>query len=165
MDERQFWQLIDSAKSKSRDGIDSRMDALRFELLALSSDEIQSFQDHYDDNIHRAYRWDLLGAACVINGGCSDDLFRYFRDWLISEGSETYERAMNDPESLAELGRDCSDLELFGYVALEVYEDKCGGELNRRFTLELDDLQGESWDNDDLPNLFPRLSEIYAEKT
>lgn len=56
--------------------------------------------------------WDLLvdpcsnplwAAACVANGGCSGDGFDYFRAWLIAQGREVFERAVADPNALAEL--------------------------------------------------------------
>ena len=30
-----------------------------------------------------AYRWDIWAIAFIINGGCSDDGFEYFRGWLV----------------------------------------------------------------------------------
>ncbi|OSP39974.1 hypothetical protein B7767_28795 [Streptomyces sp. 13-12-16] len=45
----------------------------------------------------------LWAAAYVINGGCSDDGFDYFRGWLIAQGRETFERVVADPDALAEL--------------------------------------------------------------
>jgi len=37
--------------------------------------------------LNKAYTWDLWGAAYLINGGCSDDGFEYFRRWLVSRGA------------------------------------------------------------------------------
>ena len=50
-----------------------------------------------------SYRGDLRAAAYQINGGCSDDGFEYFRGWLILQGREVFERAVADPDSLAEV--------------------------------------------------------------
>jgi Protein of unknown function (DUF4240) len=54
----------------------------------------QAFADSYD--------WGLWGAAYVIDGGCSDDGFDYFRAYLISRGRAVFEAAMADPDSLAD---------------------------------------------------------------
>ncbi|MFC9245678.1 DUF4240 domain-containing protein [Streptomyces sp. NPDC057136] len=45
----------------------------------------------------------LWAAAYVINGGCSDDGFDYFRGWLIAQGREVFERTAADPDALAEV--------------------------------------------------------------
>jgi hypothetical protein len=49
-----------------------------------------------------SYRTDLWAAAYLINGGCSDDGFDYFRGWLITQGAEVFHRALADPDSLAD---------------------------------------------------------------
>jgi hypothetical protein len=50
-----------------------------------------------------SYRVDLWGAAYLINGGCSDDGYEYFRGWLIAQGRATFERIVADPDALADL--------------------------------------------------------------
>jgi hypothetical protein len=105
----------------------------------------------------------LWAAAYIINGGCSDDGFRYFRDWLISEGRSVFERALKDPGSLADLPHvDPADLELFGYVALELFEKKGAGELDRDFSTEGAEPAGEPWEEATVGALFPKLSAKYG---
>ena len=159
-----FWQLIERALRAGGDDPDARVDALRAELSGLTPPELQSFQNHYDQLLVRAYRWDLWGAAYVINGGCSDDGFRYFRDWLISEGRETYEAALLDPESLAALPKvESAENELYGYVALELFEEAGAGELDRDFSTEGADPAGERWEEDAVSAMYPRLAEKYGQ--
>jgi hypothetical protein len=50
-----------------------------------------------------SYTNPLWAAAYLINGGCSDDGFEYFRGWLIAQGREVFERVVADPDALAEL--------------------------------------------------------------
>jgi hypothetical protein len=50
-----------------------------------------------------SYRSSLWAAAYVINGGCSDDGFDYFRGWLMLQGREAFGQAVADPDSLADL--------------------------------------------------------------
>ncbi len=38
----------------------------------------------------------------VVNGGCSDDGFEYFRGWLIGQGGAYFEAALKDPERAAD---------------------------------------------------------------
>ena len=94
MNENQFWKIIESGK-KSASSAEDRPDLLATELKSLSAGEIKDFDEIYFDQIIRSYRWDLWGAAYVINGGCSDDGFKYFCDFLISEGKEVFEAAMS----------------------------------------------------------------------
>src|SRR5262249_30250499 len=132
-------------------------------LSGLPATELESFQRHYDEQIRRSYHWDLWGAAFVMNGGCSDDGFRYFRDWLVSEGRATFEAALGNPESLAGMDRvDVAELELFGYVALELFGEKGAGELDRDFSTEAAEPAGEAWEEADLGRLFPRLTAKYS---
>ena len=163
MDDSRFWMLVDAARSRAGANEQARPPALRAALAALPADEIQAFQRVYDRMIARANRWDLVGAAYLMNGGCSDDGFRYFRDWLISEGRATYEQALADPDSLAELPvQDCFELESFGYAALDAYAEHTDKELERDFADELAMPEGHEWDADELPAMFPRLAAKYA---
>lgn len=162
MQEQDFWTIVDSARREAGADTDARVDALELQLSSLGLQEIQGFQQRYDEMIHKANRWDLWGAAYLMNGGCSDDGFRYFCHWLISEGRCTFERALAEPDSLADIPRqDYFELESFAYVALKVFESKGGGELERDFSIELTSPAGEEWSEDDLPRLHPKLSAKY----
>ena len=163
MDSDQFWQIVDAARAKAGDDIDGRVEALRVLLANEDVDNLQSFQNHYDEMIRRSYTWDLWGAAYIINGGCSDDGFRYFRDWLVSEGCVVFEKAVRSAESLAEIpAPEFAENELFGYVAMELFEKKGGGELERDFSTEIAMPEGEEWAEDDLPHRFPSLAKKYG---
>jgi hypothetical protein len=48
-------------------------------LSRLRAADIVGFAMRRRDLASRAYRADLWGAAFIINGGCSDDGFEYFR--------------------------------------------------------------------------------------
>jgi hypothetical protein len=162
MDLDAFWTIIDGVHARAGNDLDARIKLLDGEMAKRSLDDIQAFQRYYDRQIVASFRWDLWGAAYVMNGGCSDDGFRYFRDWLISEGRKTFESAMKSPDSLADLPKvELAENELFGYVALHAYEAKGGGELDRDMSTEAAEPQGKPWDEADLPQLFPRLSKKY----
>jgi len=165
MDIEQFWDIIDHARREAGDDTEARVETLGVLLAPLSADELQAFQNHYDQQISRSFRWDLWGAAYLINGGCSDDGFRYFCDWLISEGRETFEAALADPESLADLPRleDVAELESFGYVVAEIFEKNEYGDLDREFAAELHIPDGEEWQEEDLPDLLPKIAALYGD--
>lgn len=159
----QFWQFIETAKTEAGPDTEARVDALRSVLSGLSATDLQAFQDHYDQQIRASYRWDLWAAAYIINGGCSDDGFRYFRDWLISEGRLVFEKALKDPDTLADLPHvDPAELESFGYVALDLHEEKGAGRIPRSAAAEEGDPAGEPWEEDTVGELLPRLDAEYA---
>ena len=163
MDDERFWAFIDAAREAAGDDVEERVGGLEQVLLNHHADEVQAFQDKYDELHQRANTWELWGAAFLINGGCSDDGFHYFRDWLISEGEAVFEAALADPDSLAELpGTDERELEAFGYVAAEVFEQMADREITRRRALEAGEPTGTPWEEDELPERFPRLAKKFA---
>ena len=163
MDDESFWAFIGAARDAAGDDVEDRVGGLEQVLLNHHPDEVRDFQHKYDELLARAYRWDLWGAAHLMNGGCSDDGFRYFRDWLISAGEAAYEAALADPDSLADVDQDEEfELEAFGYVAAEVYEQMTDVEMPRGRSLEPASPAGKAWREDDLPALFPRLGRKYA---
>src|SRR5271169_5861141 len=68
----------------------------------LRKDDAREFAVLFDSMMDRAYSYGLWGAAYVIHGGCGDDAFTDFRASLISRGKEAFERAIRDPDSLAD---------------------------------------------------------------
>src|SRR5262245_38625607 len=101
-----FWRIIDRVHASNPDDMDARCEALRAELEQLSDFDLKSFIEHFDGADARAYDWKLWGAAYLIQGGCSDDAFSDFRATLISMGRNFYERALADPDSLADVNYD-----------------------------------------------------------
>jgi len=143
LDDARFWTFIAAARDAAGDDVDDRVNGLEQVLLTQHPEDVAAFQDKYDELLARAYRWDLWGAAYLINGGCSDDGFRYFRDWLISEGEAVYEDALAD-------------------LAAEVYEQMRDAPLPRGSSAEPASPAGQEWREDDLPALFPRLARRFA---
>ena len=158
MDDDRFWAFIGAARDAAGEDVEDRVSGLEQVLLNHHPDEVAEFRQKYDEMLVRSYRRDLWGAACVIGGGCSDDGFRYFRDWLISEGEAVFEAALADPDSLADVAQDDEfELESFGYVAGEVYEQLTDQPLPASRTLEPAEPVGHDWQEEDLPGLLPRL--------
>jgi hypothetical protein len=170
MTKEEFWSIVAASKAASGGTYDGRLAALASQLSTLAPEEIVDFQRIFDEAKDDAYTWPLWGAAYILGGGCSDDGFMDFRSWLISTGRETYERALADPESLAdvELGPDAEEevfFEEFAYVADRVYEEKTGEELPRTAGAGRSEPAGEPWEEDDeeLERRFPRLWAKYGE--
>ena len=70
-------------------------------------------------------------AGYIMNGGCSDDGFEYFRCWVISRGKEVYYNAKANPDSLiSQLNEEDSyEFESFWYVANEAFERITGNDI------------------------------------
>jgi hypothetical protein len=105
MDIEEFWTLIDTARAGVDDPSDGEAVAARAtELLGeRDAEEIVGAQRALWRLLAESYRDPLWAAAYTVNGGCSDDGFDYFRGWLIVQGRAVFERAVADPDSLAEL--------------------------------------------------------------
>ena len=117
MTDQQFWDVIDAA--------DLDIDELVDILTDLPPEMIVAFENHVRRRFIASFREDIWGAAYLIKGGCTDEGFDNFRCWLIGSGREVYEKALGNPDSLADLGRVESEPEwqmLLG-AADEAYEE------------------------------------------
>ena len=160
-----FWNLIDRVHTASGDDMDQKCALLKAELRDLPVAEVVSFQTHFDQAIDDAYTWPLWGAAYILNGGCSDDSFMDFRATLISLGRETFEAAVENPDSLAVL--DLEDpaefiYEGFQYVPTEVLEVVAPNQKFPRHQPHPKTPAGARWEEHSVNHLFPRLSEKYV---
>ena len=156
MDIDEFWSLIERS-----DSAPDQEEGLRALLRGRSREDLVDFERIFADQLARTYRWDLWGAGYVINGGMSDDSFDYFRYWLIGRGREVFERALADPDSLADVPAALEgDLEAEGLwgAGIEAYEQTYDEEMPIEEREHPDEPAGEEWDDDDLDRLFPRLS-------
>lgn len=159
-----FWELNSNlSPENAAEGIHQR-------LLALSADQILGYQVLFDQFFAEAYRWDLWGAAYLIDGGCSDDGFIDFRYGLISRGRSIFEEALRNPDSLAAFADDSEDgyipNEDFGYAASRAYKQVTGRDMPARKSSHPNHPIGEEWDFDDpelcrrhLPKLWAKFGE------
>ena len=161
----EFWSIIE----KSREGWDRnhpdgnqdrQLKALEKLLSHLPSEEVASFQRHFENLFYRAYRWDLWHAAFIVADGCSDDSFMDFRAWLISMGRSNYESAFADVETVAQIaavpGVEYMFFEGFSSVALEVYEKQTGRELDLKLPHPAEPA-GNRVPEAEFPIQFPKL--------
>jgi hypothetical protein len=168
MDPHEFWQLIERSKAASEGDCDRQADALTVLLLELPATAVMAFDRLFDQYADQAYRNELWAAAYIINGGCSDDGFEYFRRWLIGQGEAVYTAALRDPESLLSVvkphiednpflvGALRYECEQLGWVADQAYERKTGSVMPHPPRSKLE-LIGDNWDDEDLPAMFPKL--------
>ena len=172
MDESTFWSIV--ARSRPTDSSDreEHLSRLRVELMRLSPEDVLQFKRRLDGYVDAAYRWDLWGAAYLLNGGCSDDGFEYFRGWLIALGESAYARVLSNPDSLAQVAppgnSDEWEFESFLYVPYEVYEELTGGEMPPFPRGAIERPAGTEWDFEDTnemkrhyPQLWERVKHQY----
>ncbi|HEY4062967.1 MAG TPA: DUF4240 domain-containing protein [Puia sp.] len=166
MSEDVFWDLILTSFNEAGGNPDLQEEALAMILQKLSLQDLILFQNRYVQLRGQAYTWPLWGAAYIINGGCSDDGFCYFRDWLIAQGPDAYSKALADPEWLVNLepeGEEGAEAEGMAYVAGSVFKERTGKYLPAEFP-ENHEISGPEWKEewDDLAQMFPKLWEKFG---
>src|SRR4051812_6372068 len=123
VDAATFWQLIKDSRENAGGDLAEQADELTDLLSDLPPGEILGFDRYFRDLLAAAYRWDLWAAAAIINGGCSDDGFEYFRAWLIAQGERVYREVLADPETLVNrVVPDATDAESMLYAAGDAYK-------------------------------------------
>jgi hypothetical protein len=113
-----FWKHIELSK---RSDPEEHVERLVNRLSKLSPLEILHFQKWWNSVRDAAYTWKLWGVAYLMNGGCSDDGFVYFRDWLILKGEAIYTAALKDPDTLSKVRVEPREAECECYPAMEAY--------------------------------------------
>ena len=157
-----FWEIIEKSKLDA-DDCSEQADNLSQLLGELEPQEIISFDEHLNKKLIEAYRWDLWAVAYIVNGGASDDGFLYFRGWLVAQGKDYFEAALTNPENATKkiaVG-DEAECEDILYVASSAYEEKTGNEIPTKL-VEPSEPAGESWEEDDVEQLFPRIAKKFG---
>lgn len=154
MTKDKFWEVIDNARTiaPALEGEPLR-ESLYKQLLKLSPDELVGFDCAWQEYRRIANSPQLIAAACIINGGTSDDRFDYFKNWLILQGQYAFRQALKDPDALAALKipfddtelEDCGYLTSLAFVgtALPTYFTQEGivKELHRKYPTLLQPLE------------------------
>jgi len=158
MDRAAFWDTIERSTALAADD-EERAAALEAALRAQPAHMLQEFAEEQARLMRESHSWLLWGAAYVINGGCSDDGFDYFRGWLLLRGREVWERALADPDSLADVPATRGDVECEDvlYAVGKAYREVTGSDLGFATATVEAEPAGQEWDEDDLPRLLPRL--------
>jgi Protein of unknown function (DUF4240) len=159
MDGDAFWALVDGARTsvddtRTGEGAEQVTASVESRLIELGEDAAVGFSLRYDMLAAQSYDRNLWAAAYLMKGGCSDDAFDYFRAWLVAQGRSTWERAVQDPDTLAELGVDPDD-DFLESARGEFPAGTFSGSLTG------DDFDYE--DEDEIRSRFPRLAEIYLD--
>jgi hypothetical protein len=102
MTANEFWNIIETAHQQADGDQDTQMETLETTLEELEPAELLEFHNFFQEAHTVSYRANLWGAGFLMNGGCSDDGFDYFRGWLIAQGRKVFEAALENPDSLAD---------------------------------------------------------------
>lgn len=125
INEDTFWKIIDDCFS---DDTEDQLGEYEARLEEMSREQVLEFQRTLNAVMARAYRSDLIGAACFLGCGQSDDGFEDFRAWLVSHGHETFESFLADHNLIAALPYDDSPTEEWHCEELHMTPGEIGGE-------------------------------------
>jgi hypothetical protein len=146
-------------------------------------DDIIDFDLHWTQAQSRAYTASLWDAARLIQRHpVLDDAFEYFRAWLVLQGPQVFDRAVADPDSLADVIHpdDRLDRSFEGCPAYDAWAIATGSahdpeswdawvraaEARHGAYVALPDLEGrleDDGDGDALRRRLPRLSTLFPE--
>ena len=156
MNSKEFWAVIAASQSDSQDEQAALLEA---KLTSLSKTELIGFEHQYSEKLAESFHWDLWAGAYLINGGCSDDGFDYFCDWLISRGEDTYTAALKNPETL--IGKATpwnTEFESFRYIMMDVIEEVHNDDFPNTSPRRPAQPAGEPWDEDTVEQKYPKLA-------
>lgn len=171
MNEDLFWEIIE--KSECANYEYDFPEGLVCELKKLTPELIIEFYEIYHVIHEKADMGNVWAAGMLLNGGHgSDSGFIYFRNWLIAQGRETFEKTIADPDSLAlipvdadETGRPYTEWERFGYAPSYAFEevttknmyDELNPSSNKAMSFEKNNWDWQDYTDEVLAEKFPKL--------
>jgi hypothetical protein len=99
MNENTFWDIIEDGTINQVE----QTNQINQKLNKLSLEELVGFRLRIDKLLSDSYNEKLWCAGYIMNGGCSDDGFEFFRLWIISKGKSIFYSVLNNPDSLEEI--------------------------------------------------------------
>lgn len=131
LDEEVYWDIIENSLKETHSTEDQEIFLVN-EVEKLTPKEMIGFRLRTDKLLYDSYTANLWCAAYIMQGGCTDDGFEYFRCWLISRGKDTFYKAKSNPDTLIDLvkeGEDVYEFEGFWYVAINAFKNVTDKEL------------------------------------
>jgi hypothetical protein len=130
MPEDRFWSLVEGTTSSP---VDEQVPVLRQRLSALSAPDLLAYEKRFVVLSNGILTWQHLGAAEVVMGFTSEDVFTDFRTWVVFRGRDVYTAFRDDPDSLAAYGptddEELGAAEDLEFLAYDLYAAKAGTEL------------------------------------
>jgi len=164
MKEDDFWKLIDRSRVLAKNDYQKQITALKTILQTLDADDIQRFDNTFTSLLAISYDWKLWGASFVINGGCSDDCFDYFRQYLIGHGKDKFYQTLKDPESCVSWmkSEEEENWEGLQYSAMDAYKQKTGKDIPKTYSVKFK-LKGVPFDEEKVFKQYPRLAKKFMQ--
>jgi hypothetical protein len=100
--EAKFWKIIASVAKKKR-SMKQWEESLEKKLSSMKLDMLLAFQLRVDELLTRSYHEDLLCAFAILEGSREKMAFDGFRCWLIMQGKESFGKAIQDPDAIADI--------------------------------------------------------------
>ena len=147
-----FWTLIDANVTINHRG-EPNTEKLTQALAHVDAAKIVSHYRSYWDVSFQAYTEPVWAAAYIILGGCSNDTFEDFRDWLICTGSSMFYQTVRNPDHLVCLSHEAPISDELRWAFRNAYNAKTGTEMP---------LQNISWPTLDQQNDFEDASQMKA---
>lgn len=165
MNEDAFWALIDKSRAAANNNYQQQIGALKTVLAGLEPTEIVKFDNTFTALMAATYDNKLWGAAFVINGGCSDDCFDYFRQYLIGHGKDKFYETIKDPESCASWieSEEEDGWEGLQSSAMDAYKLKAGKEIPTTYQPKFE-LKGDPIDEETVMKQYPKLAKKFMER-
>ena len=98
--DRAFWQIIGRSRTVSEGHKKAQREFLVEHLSKRGDSTIRDFDQMYFDKRMDAYRCDIWDVVWLLRGGCGDDSFSDFMDWLVACGKRIYTDTLRNPEAL-----------------------------------------------------------------
>lgn len=173
-----FWQIIENSLQEAGNLSEQRQ-SLALELERLTPEDIIGFQIRLEHHILSLHTPEIWCAACIMNDETDPVHFFYFKNWIVSQGQELFEKALAHPDRLSYYFRegfnedDLYEFENFHSITNDIFLAKTSFPITNY--IEKNQLENFSenfpkpdfdWDDENFTNLqifCPRLYKIFVE--
>jgi hypothetical protein len=138
LDEDGFWKIIELPIAQLGGAVGGQpsypqeaLDIVVGELSRRSDEDIERFHFYFDQALKALWQQEgeMLKAAWAMQEYLSDDSFEYFMRWVIAQGRDIFEAALDDSQTLVQAfarqsGYVTYNAELLGYAASYAREKK-----------------------------------------
>jgi hypothetical protein len=101
-----FWRFVEGARAEAGSDTERVAQVLLRRLRGLRPEEIEQFQELWEQAQDELYSWPIHDAATLLLGPLDNDALFAVQDWILSHGRRTMQRVQDDPDSLVELAPD-----------------------------------------------------------
>ncbi len=107
--EQMVWRILNHAAAKCRGDEELAVELVQSSLELLSKDDLALYAQTFERLRDRLIGGKLLGVLFLANGSMDDEDLLDFAAWVMMQGEEVYEAAVENPDSLASILHDGRD--------------------------------------------------------